>query len=204
MGSASPPDAPLWVLQASTVQDVSVLLEQEKLIATEDGLLRDWRGVAQLSGLARDNIVYQRITHCKEGHFTETFNAWKKLSGASTKDLCSVLQRIDRFDVWDDVEIKVGEDIQLATETAAKKGLDLKDLAVTDLARKRIETEEDALTYEDLDCLNRGTPLPSYDAFILYGEEDAATVRDIVKNLEAQVLSYFLREIYFLILLFRD
>ena len=188
MGSLEAPDAPLWVLQTSTVQAVSVLLEQEKLLATEDGLLRDWRGVAELSGLAKDNIVYQKISNCKEGHFAETFGAWKKLPGASTKDLCSVLQKIDRFDVWDDVAEKVAEDVQLATETAAKKGLDLKNLAVTDLARKRIETEEDALTYEDLDCLNRGQPLPKYDAFILYSEEDADTVADIVKNLENQVM----------------
>ena len=180
-------EAPLWVLQTSTVQALSVLLEQEKLLATEDGLLRDWRGVAELSGLAKDNIVYQRISNCKEGHFAETFGAWKKLPGASTNDLCSVLEKIDRFDVWDDVAEKVAEDVQVATETAAKKGLDLKNLAVTDLARKRIETEDDALTYEDLDCLNRGQPLPKYDAFILYSEEDSDTVAEIVKNLENQV-----------------
>ena len=30
-------------------------------------------------------------------------------------------------------------------------------------------------------------PLPTYDAFILYSEEDSEIVADIVKNLEAQV-----------------
>ena len=187
MGSLTPPDAPLWVLQTSTVQALSVLLEQERLLATEEGLLRDWRGVAELSGLAGDNIVYQRISNCRDGHFAETFSAWKKLPGASIKDLSSVLEKIDRFDVWDDVAEKVAEDVQVAIETAAKKGLDLKNLAVTDLARKRIETEDDALTYEDMDCLNRGQPLPNYDAFILYSQEDSDTVADIVKNLENQV-----------------
>ena len=60
-------------------------------------------------------------------------------------------------------------------------------LGVTELVSKRIETEYDALTYEDQDCLNNGQPLPKYDAFILYSEEDSDTVADIVKNLENQV-----------------
>ena len=79
------------------------------------------------------------------------------------------------------------EDIQYAAATASKKGLELKSLTIGDLARKRIEDEGDALTFEDLDCLNRGLPLPTYDAFILYSEEDAEIIGDIVKNLEAQV-----------------
>ena len=192
VSSMSGTDAPLWVLQPSTVQSLSVLLEQEKLIPADSGHLRDWRGVAELSGLARDNITYQRIVNTKEGHFQEIFNCWKKLPGSTIKQLWNILQDIDRFDVKDDVIEKVTEDIQYATETASKKGLELKSLTIGDLARKRIEDEGDALTFEDLDCLNRGLPLPSYDAFILYSEEDADVIGDVVKNLEAQVTSVYI------------
>ena len=99
----------------------------------------------------------------------------------------NILEDRDRYDVRDDVSEKIREDIKNAEEIAKKKGLDLKTLQVTDVARKRIENEEDALTYEDLDCLNRGMPLPTYDAFILYSEEDSQSVTEIVQNLEAQV-----------------
>ena len=40
---------PLWVLQPATVSALAVLLDQEKLLATAEGRLRDWRGVAELS-----------------------------------------------------------------------------------------------------------------------------------------------------------
>ena len=194
MGSSSPPDGPLWVLQPSTVQSLSVLLDQEKLIPTDHGHLRDWRGVAEMSGLANDNIVYQRIANSREGHFLEIFNSWKKVPQARVKDLFNILEDIDRFDVKDDVYEKIGEDIKFAEETASKKGLDLNNLCVTDLAKKRMDNEEDALTYEDLDCLNKGQPLPTYDAFILYSDEDTEKVTEIVKNLEAQGLKIIIKD----------
>ena len=188
------PSAPLWVLQPSTVESLAVVLQQERLIPSDSGLLRDWRGVAELSGLAADNILYQKISNCKEGHFHEIFRSWKLRQGANVRDLWAILADIDRFDVQDDMEGKVLEDIKLATKAAAAKGLQLDDLKFTEQALNRIKNEEDALTMEDLDCLNRGAPLPVYDAFILYGEDDTEVVREIVENLEAQGLKIIIKD----------
>ena len=188
------PAAPLWVLQPSTVENLGVLLEQEKLLPSDSGHLRDWRGVAELSGLAADNILYQRISNSKLGHFNEIFKSWKLKQGANVRDLWTILADIDRFDVQDDMAEKVMEDIKLATKAAAIKGLKLEELKVTELALNRIKNEEDALTIEDLDCLNRGLPLPVYDAFILYGEDDADVVGEIVENLEAQGLKIIIKD----------
>ena len=190
----SGPAAPLWVLQPSTVESLAVLLEQEKLIRSDSGNLRDWRGVAELSGLTTDSILYQKIVNAKQGHFNEIFKSWKLKQGANVRDLWSILADIDRFDVRDDMEQKVLEDIKLATEAAAQKGLQLEELKVTELALNRIKNEEDALTMEDLDCLNRGLPLPVYDAFILYGEDDADVVGEIVQNLESQGLKIIIKD----------
>ena len=188
------PAAPLWVLQPSTVENLGVLLEQEKLIPSDSGNLRDWRGVAELSGLAADSILYQRISNAKQGHFNQIVKSWKLKQGANVKDLWRILADIDRFDVRDDMEEKVLEDIKFATEAAATKGLKLEELKVTELALNRIKNEEDALTMEDLDCLNRGLPLPVYDAFILYGEDDAEVVGEIVENLESQGLKIIIKD----------
>ena len=190
----SVPSAPLWVLQPSTVESLAVVLEQERLLPSDCGQLRDWRGVAELSGLAADRILYQRISNCKDGHFNEIFRAWKLRQGANVSDLWGILADIDRFDVQDDMEEKVLEDIRVATKAAAAKGLQLEELKFTELALNRIKNEEDALTMEDLDCLNRGAPLPVYDAFILYGEDDAEVVREIVENLEAQGLKIIIKD----------
>jgi len=194
--STASPDAPLWVLQPSTVEALAVLLESEKLLPSIEGKLRDWRGVTEESGHgpAADNFIYQKIVNCKSGHFKELFSHWMKKSGANVRHLWNILEDIDRFDVRDDVSEKLREDIKNAEEIAKKKGFDLKKLEVSDIARKRIENEEDALTYEDLDCLNRGMPLPTYDAFILYSEEDSQLVSEIVQNLEAQGLKIIVRD----------
>ena len=178
---SSPPSAPLWVLQPSTVSLLSVQLQQQKLLTSQEGHLRDWRGVAELSGMASNHLLYTKIKNSQEP-FAEIFSNWKKLPEANVRDLWDILEQIDRFDVRDDSAEKMLVDIKKAEAAATEKGLELKNL-------KAPETNngEEALTMEDLDCLNSGKPLPVYDAFILYGEEDQDVVSDIVTNLEAQV-----------------
>jgi len=189
MGSPSPPPrAPLWVLQPSTVSLLSVQLEQQKLLPSSEGHLRDWRGVAELSGLASDLHVFQKIKNSAEP-FTELFNQWKKRPEANVSDLWEVLEKIDRFDVKDDTEEKIRNDVKVASETAAKKGLKLNNLTAAESSNG-----EEALTMEDLDCLNSGNTLPVYDAFILYGEEDSEIIGEIVSNLEAQGLKIVIKD----------
>eukprot|EP00090_Calanus_glacialis_P016320 TRINITY_DN25575_c0_g1_i1.p1 TRINITY_DN25575_c0_g1~~TRINITY_DN25575_c0_g1_i1.p1 ORF type:complete len:418 (-),score=134.47 TRINITY_DN25575_c0_g1_i1:123-1376(-) len=187
MGAIPTPRAPMWVLQPSTVSMLSVQLQQQKLIPSSEGYLRDWRGVAELSGLAANHHVFQKIKNSSEP-FSEIFNNWKKLPEANVSELWDILGKVDRFDVRDDVGQKIKEDVKVAAETAAKKGLDLKNLTAAESA-----SGEEALTMEDLDCLNSGKPLPVYDAFILYGEEDEI-VSEIVANLEAQGLKILIKD----------
>jgi len=188
MGTLSPPRAPLWVLQPSTVSLLSVQLQQQKLIPSPEGHLRDWRGVAELSGLAANHHVFQKIKNSAEP-FTEIFNHWKKLPEANVSELWGILEKIDRFDVRDDYGEKILEDVKVASETAAKKGLELENLTAAEST-----DGEEALTMEDLDCLNSGKPLPVYDAFLLYGEEDEKVVGEIVSNLEAQGLKILIKD----------
>jgi len=184
----SPPEAPLWVLQPSTVSLLSVQLQQQKLIPSCEGHLRDWRGVAELSGLASNHHVFQKIKNSQEP-FAEIFDNWKKLPNANISELWDILEKIDRFDVRDDTGEKILEDVKIAAATAAKKGLDLKNLTAAET-----DNGEEALTMEDLDCLNSGKPLPVYDAFVLYGEDDQELVREIVTNLEAQGLKIVIKD----------
>eukprot|EP00092_Neocalanus_flemingeri_P018716 GFUD01020271.1.p1 GENE.GFUD01020271.1~~GFUD01020271.1.p1 ORF type:complete len:408 (+),score=109.12 GFUD01020271.1:421-1644(+) len=184
----SPPEAPLWVLQPSTVSLLSVQLQQQKLLPSSGGHLRDWRGVAELSGLASDHHVYQKIKNSPDP-FTEIFNNWKKLPEANISKLWDILDKIDRFDVRDETGEKVLEDVKVAADSAAKKGLELKNLTAAEP-----NNGEEALTMEDLDCLNSGKPLPVYDAFVLYGEDDQQIVSEIVTNLEAQGLKILIKD----------
>jgi len=182
-----PPSAPLWVLQPATLDLLSVQLAREKLLPAPGGHLRDWRGVAELAGLAQDHNTYQKICN-SQNRFMELFSVWKKQPEANVSHLWEILAQIDRFDARDDVADKMFEDIKVASENATKKGLELSKLQVPNA-----ETEE-ALTMDDLDCIASGKPLPVYDAFILYGEEDADTIGEIVQQLEAQGLRILIKE----------
>ena len=54
---------------------------------------------------------------------------------------------------------------------------------------------EEALTLQDLACLADGLPLPRYDAFVLYGEEEEDfSLEVLVPNLEAQGLSVVVKD----------
>jgi len=183
-----PPGAPLWVLQPSTVSLLAVQLQQQKLIPSIDGHLRDWRGVAELSGFASNYNDFLKIKNSPEP-FTELFNYWKKKPEANIKELWDILGKIDRYDVRDDAAEKMLVDIKIAAEAAAKKGLDLNKLNAAETP-----TGEEALTLEDLDCLNSGKPLPTYDAFVLYGKEDEHIISEIVTTLEAQGLKILIKD----------
>jgi len=187
MGSTSP-SAPLWVLQPSTVSHLSVMLHEPKLLPSPGGYLRDWRGVAELSRLTDNLHVYQKIKNSADP-FTELFNHWKKLPEANVSDLWEILDKVDRFDVRDDTEEKIRTDIKVAEENAAKKDLELKNLTAAETTNG-----EEALTMEDLHCLNSGKPLPDYDAFMLYDEDDSDILSDIVRNLEAQGLKIIVKD----------
>jgi len=188
MGSTSSPSAPLWVLQPSTVSHLSVMLHEPKLLPSPGGYLRDWRGVAELSRLTDNLHVYQKIKNSADP-FTELFNHWKKLPEANVSDLWEILDKVDRLDVRDDAEEKIRNDIKVASDNAAQKDLELKDLTAAETSNG-----EEALTMEDLHCLNSGKPLPVYDAFMLYGEDDSDILGDIVKNLEAQGLKIIVKD----------
>jgi hypothetical protein len=64
----------------------------------------------------------------------KSINNWKKLPEANVSELWDILGKIDRFDVRDDVGQKIKEDVRVAAETAAKKGLDLKNLTAAESA----------------------------------------------------------------------
>jgi len=164
------------------------MLHEPKLLPSPGGYLRDWRGVAELSRLTDNLHVYQKIKNSADP-FTELFNHWKKLPEADVSDLWDILDKVDRFDVRDDAEEKIRADIKVASENAAKKDLELKNLTAAETP-----DGEEALTMEDLHCLNSGKPLPVYDAFMLYGEDDLDILGDIVRNLEAQGLKIIVKD----------
>ena len=163
-------------------------LGQAKLLLTDDGKASDWRGLAELAGLA-GGATYLKIEQAADP-VKELFSQWKMRPGATVGKLCLLLQQIDRWDVLDDNMEKMEEDVRVAEKTARLKGLDLGELSAVE-----VEKAEQALTLDDLASLARGAPLPTYDVFVLYGQAEETFVQEVlVPNLEAQGLRVILKD----------
>lgn len=185
----SPTVAPLWVIRPSTLERLSTQLGVPKLLLTDTGHLRDWRGVAELAGLAQDQHKFLRIKNATEP-FLELFSQWKREPGVTVQQFWNVLEQVDRYDVLDDNMEKMLEDIRIAETTAASKGLQM-----SGLRRAELDTAGEALTYEDLRCLSLGKELPNYEAFVLYGDSEEDFVLSVlVPNLEAQGISVLVKD----------
>jgi len=186
--SALSSTAPLWVIRPSTLEQLSVQLGRTKLLLTDDGKASDWRGLAELAGLA-GGATYLKIEQAPDP-VKELFSQWKMRPGATVGKLCLLLQHIDRWDVFDDNVEKMEEDVRLAEKTARLKGLNLAELLAVE-----VEKAEEALTLDDLASLARGAQLPTYDVFVLYGPaEESFVLKVLVPNLEAQGLRVIIKD----------
>ena len=87
-------------------------LGRAKLLLTDDGKASDWRGLAELAGLA-GGATYLKIEQAADP-VKELFSQWKMRQGATVGKLCLLLQQIDRWDVLDDNMEKMEEDVRVA------------------------------------------------------------------------------------------
>lgn len=90
---------------------MSSLLNPEKVLRSEDGYARDWRGIFNLSGLTQSEYALIAQNPDKMGKLLEV---WIKRNKEEDK-FCSLslLQQcfgiIDRYDVHDDTSLLFGE-----------------------------------------------------------------------------------------------
>ena len=159
-----------------------------KLLLTDDGKASDWRGLAELAGLAT-GATYLKIEQAADP-VKEIFSQWKMRPGATVGKLCLILQQIDRWDALEDNLEKLEEDVRMAEKTARLKGLDLRELSAVE-----VEKAEQALTLDDLASLAQGAQLPTYDVFVLHGQAEEDFVQGVLlPNLEAQGLRVILKD----------
>lgn len=89
---------PVSALRKATISVLSGGLNSEKIIPTDDGLPRDWRGLAHMIGL--DGVETHRIGASKD-QVAELVSVWGPKG--TVEQLKQILAVIDRFDVLDDV-----------------------------------------------------------------------------------------------------
>lgn len=93
-------------------EKLSLLLNAEKVLVTEDGYHRDWRGVFSLSGLTQSEytLIAQSIDKTKT-----LLDLWLRCGKDSEKDAVTLsqlhkcLEIIDRYDIFDDTFVMFSE-----------------------------------------------------------------------------------------------
>ncbi|KAG5896509.1 hypothetical protein JTB14_020483 [Gonioctena quinquepunctata] len=167
---------PVIALRRETQELLSSLLNPEKIFPADNKLPRDWRGLAELCGVGGELMRSFQISEDKTKKILKT---WSQKNGAeSTIDkLLSFLKDLDRYDVYDDITPYVERDIEYFNSNPKDICGDLSD---DDVDGQDILTYDDSLRHMD------GLPPQTYDAFLLFDDQDIDFATNIINTLEVQ------------------
>lgn len=101
-------DIPISALRPKTRHFLSIYLNPPKVLSSDDGRPRDWRGIFHLCDL--DNYYWDLVSN-KQDQMDFLLKIWseKKLPEASFSKLQSMFGLIDRWDVYDDTKDMFGK-----------------------------------------------------------------------------------------------
>ena len=85
-------------------------LDRRKLLPTESGGFRDWRGLAELAGFAGDVAAFE----LRPRPTIELIKQWCRRPGVTVRTLTDMLAQMDRDDVLDDAAEALANDCQKA------------------------------------------------------------------------------------------
>lgn len=93
-------EAPLHSLSRKTKAQLSSMLNAIKILPSEEGYFRDWRGLAHCAKLKSEQITFLAE---REDPTKELIENWEKQPNAcKLSDLQAFLGQLDRWDVVDD------------------------------------------------------------------------------------------------------
>lgn len=177
-------EIPLSALKQKSRGKLSVLLNPEKVLVSEDGHNRDWRGIFTLSGLTQSEYALISQTDDKIGKLLDLW--MRKIDENKSQVTLSQLQQcfgiIDRYDVYDDTLSLFVEDSQayLTNKLQARKN----DENASSFEIIKRDPDNDIITEKDFECREKGLPLPIYDAFVIYNEKDIEFATELIGRLE--------------------
>ncbi|KRT81921.1 hypothetical protein AMK59_5223, partial [Oryctes borbonicus] len=146
-----------------------------KYIPTKDHLLRDWMGLAELTGCTREDV--SSVSRSADPT-RSVLNRWAEKEGSSIQRFLLFLKKMDRYDVFDDIILLVIADIN--------------DYKVT--KSRNVDTSM-FLTMKDRELHRQGLQPQQYHASILYADDDAEFAVQVVNTLEQQYkLAIFLKQ----------
>ncbi|XP_037954264.1 myeloid differentiation primary response protein MyD88-like [Teleopsis dalmanni] len=181
-------DIPLTALSKNTRKQLSNSLNSKKVLRSEEGYERDWRGIAMLT---------QQKNFCDENALSggdpmsKVLQLWCSNSPktATFANLERFLGRIDRWDVSDDIYENLAEDARNYNTKLQQKSLVLNDEpdAVQPLESNDnfgFGSDPNILTKDDVLRAQKGLPPQKYDAFVLFADADINYAIEMLAKLE--------------------
>ncbi|XP_018357243.1 PREDICTED: myeloid differentiation primary response protein MyD88 isoform X2 [Trachymyrmex septentrionalis] len=168
---------PLVAVTVASRQVIATMLNPVKVLPSDNGLPRDWRGLAHQLEFS-SKFVSMLVSHSDPTMriFTELTDKNKK--DFTIKDFQTMMEQMDRWDVIDDTEALFQSDAEryLEYQQRAQMSADPMDEC----------TDKKILTLDDIHRLKQGLASQYYDAFLLYAEEDIVFVKEMIEKLEIQ------------------
>lgn len=157
-------------------QIIATMLNPMKVLPSDNGLPRDWRGLAHLLELNGD-IMSLLVSHSDPTTYMLTMLE-KNKKNITIKNFQVMMEQIDRWDIVDDTEAIFECDAAkyLEQQQRAQESADLIDNCV----------DQEVLTLGDVHRLGQGLETQYYDAFLLYAEEDVSFANEMVQKLETE------------------
>ncbi|XP_032676383.1 myeloid differentiation primary response protein MyD88-A [Odontomachus brunneus] len=164
----------LTAISAGSKQVISTLLNPAKVLPSENGLPRDWRGLAYLLEF---NV---EVISLLSSHSDPTIHMFtileQKQENITIKDFQRMMEQINRWDIIDDTEDMFEKDAIRCLEEKQRAQVS------ADMIEQNIDNE--ILTQGDIHRLREGLEIQYYDAFLLYADEDISFANEMVEKLE--------------------
>lgn len=165
-------EVPLAALCNSTREALSTHLNPLKVIPTDEGLLRDWRGLAQLAGFSGQMVA---LIGSKPDPTAQVLNQWRQ---GSVGLLRSILGQLDRWDIVNDTQNMMEHD--------AVQFLKRKKETRSSAPELDADVDKEILTIADVYRLEQGLEPQHYDAFLLFADEDQDFAMQIMDRMETE------------------
>lgn len=186
-------EAPLHSLSRKTKAQLSSMLNAIKILPSEEGYFRDWRGLAHCAKLKSEQITFLAD---REDPTKELIENWEKQPNAcKLSDLQAFLgQQLDRWDVIDDTNESFRKSantiypghtinrnfIQLVADAANYVDQSSKKQP----SSKASAEQEGLLTKDDIKLAQLGLPPQQYHAYVLYADEDVDFATELIERME--------------------
>lgn len=165
---------PLTALSLRTKNAISNLLNPTKFIPSDNGLPRDWRGLAHLANIEGE-LLPLVSSHSDPTAFILNAITQKK-NDNNIANFQYMLSMLERWDIIDDIQEFIEEDTDKY----------LKSIQNSQTTAEAIEETIDSkiITVDDLHRLRQGLENQRYDALVLYADEDVDFAYEMIKKLE--------------------